>query len=53
MKKQTYLKPQIEVELLDMSESLLLTASDITTLQSADDIGLIWEEDPDNSGEAI
>lgn len=56
MKKQAYLTPQIKVVSMKMSRSVLMTASNITTIQSKgsnnDDLDIEWG-DVDDSGEAI
>ena len=57
MKKQAYLTPQIKVVRMEMSKSLLMTASNITTIHSKgsnnDDLDIEWEDDADNTGEAF
>ena len=55
MKKQAYLKPQTEVVRLKMSGSLLLTASNITSVSAKSgnyDLGIEWGG-KDNTGEAL
>ena len=51
MKKQAYSEPQMQVVLLQTSASVLLSASDINSINN--NVGLEWDENPDNTGEPI
>ena len=58
MKKQAYLTPQIKVVRMKMSKSVMMTVSNIQTIQSKgsnndDIVGIGWENDADNTGEAF
>ena len=55
MKKQAYSTPQMRVVRMRMSRSVLLGVSNVTTISSKsnnEDIGIEWDDTPDNSGVA-